>query len=78
MANAARSDIGRQEVLAKSQVVLGKEWQAKTLAENYLIEICRLLGNLCYDCPEGRSQVDLLCSDICQMDQQETPVFTNF
>merc|ERR550519_1727441 len=57
MANAARSDIGRQEVLAKSQVVLGKEWQAKALAENYLIEICRLLGNLCYDCPEGRTQV---------------------
>ena len=43
MANAARTDIGRQEVLAKAQVVLGKEWQTKALAENYLIEICRFV-----------------------------------
>merc|ERR1719402_1936036 len=43
MANAARTDIGRQEVLAKSEVVLGRDWQAKALAENYLIEICRIL-----------------------------------
>merc|ERR1719508_146551 len=135
MANAARTDIGRQEVLVKSDVVLGRDWQAKVLVENYLIEICRLLGNLCYDCPSGRSQVvsvnclpklqqayssyrqstslpssedrlylvlpgflhnfcsdnepglslvassslvDLLSSDICQMEDKETPVFTNF
>lgn len=57
MANAARNDIGRQEVLAKSAHVLAKEWQEKALVDNYLIEMCRLLGNLCYDCPEGRSQV---------------------
>jgi len=57
MANAARNDIGRQEVLGKSRAVLDKDWHVNALKDNFLIEICRFLGNLCYDCPEGRSQV---------------------
>jgi len=56
LADTARNQLGREKILDSSLVreICSAPWDADSAL---IVELCRLGGNLCYDCPLGRETV---------------------
>ena len=56
LADTARNQLGREKILDSSLVreICSAPWDTDSAL---VVELCRLGGNLCYDCPLGRETV---------------------